>query len=405
MGLTRRSLLSLLSASALEAQSPLTALAPDGRFLLYNKPTFPLALYQLPNLPGGKSAALRAAKEAGFHIVHTPATKAALDEIAAHQLHAWTTVGSIAPNPAQTNRQRIAAIVNQLKTHPALLYWETEDEPSFQWNKPGPRITPAVIRDTYAYLKQLDPTRLVYLNHSPTNLVSTLQSYNPGGDIIATDVYPIIPHGIRPQYALWADGRQGDLLNSFPSQTGQYTAKMRQVAGPQRAVFMVLQAFAWEMLRKPNDRDPKMILYPTAAQLQFMALQSIIHGANGLVWWGLQFTPAESPLWNNLSAVTKLLNRLQPELAASPLAPPIQLEDHDTGHSLDRGIEWIAKPSANQLLFIAVNADPNPIDVTISGLPGAGAIQAIAGETPQRTATAWRVKLPPFGTCVWKLGR
>src|SRR5207253_6798906 len=86
-------------------------------------------------------------------------------------------------------------------------------------------------------IQSLDPNRLFYLNHSPTNLVSTLRRYNAGTDVVATDVYPVIPRGIRNQYALWPDGQQGDLLNESISQVGQYTEKMRQVAGPAKPVF------------------------------------------------------------------------------------------------------------------------------------------------------------------------
>jgi hypothetical protein len=144
--------------------------------------------------------------------------------------------------------------------------------------------------------------------------VSTLQQYNPGGDILGTDIYPVIPHGIREQYALWPDGRQGDLLNSHISQVGQYMDKLRQVAGPSRTAVMVLQAFAWENLRE-RDRNPRMVLYPTRAQLRFMACQSIVHGVNGLIWWGLRHTPPAAPIWDDLAAVTRELRTLDRELA------------------------------------------------------------------------------------------
>jgi hypothetical protein len=254
-------------------------------------------------------------------------------------------------------------MVNQFRRHPGLLFWETEDEPSYQWKKPGPRVAPAVIREAYALLKKLDPSRAVYLNHAPTNLVSTLQQYNPGGDILGTDIYPVVPAGIRELYALWPDGRQGDFLNVHLSQVGQYMDKLRQVAGPKRSAVMVLQAFAWENLREKN-RDPRMVLYPARQELRFMAFHSIVRGANGLIWWGLRFTPAGVPLWDDLAALTRELRGLDRELAAPALPVAARLEYHDTGHSLDRGIEWIVKPS----VFMAVNADPNPVDVTIHGV-------------------------------------
>lgn len=129
-------------------------------------------------------------------------SKEQLDLAQRHGMYGWT--GASGSGSAGI-RKRVA----ELKTHPALLYWETEDEPSYQWNKPGPRVTPEKIQAAYKLTKDLDPARPVYLNHA-TNLVDTLKAYNPGGNLIATDIYAIVPEGIRPQYALWSDGKQGD---------------------------------------------------------------------------------------------------------------------------------------------------------------------------------------------------
>jgi hypothetical protein len=248
-----------------------------------------------------------------------------------------------------------------------LLFWETEDEPTFVWKKTEARIPAADLIETCRLVRGLDPAHPFYLNHSPTNLVSTLQAYNEAADIVAADIYPVVPRGIRETYALWPDGQQGDLLDQKISQVGQYADKMRQVAGPNRAVFMVLQAFAWESLRE-KDRDPSMVLYPTRQQLRCMAWQSIVHGVNGLLYWGLTYTPPEAPLWNDLKAVARELSELKEALAARKILLAPHLIYHDTGHSLDRGIEWTAKPSKQGTILIAVNADRNPVEVTFTRL-------------------------------------
>jgi hypothetical protein len=370
-GVTRRWFTGAVAARlASGADTPISAPDRDGMLLVRDRRTFLHGLYRPPSAP----APLKAAAEAGFHVVHG-STQAHLDEAASLGIHRWMTTGA--------RPERIAEMTRRFARHPALLYWETEDEPSYQWKKPGPRIAPEVIRAAYAQLKRLDPQRAVYLNHAPTNLVSTLQRYNPGGDMLGTDIYPVIPRGIREQYALWPDGRQGDLLNVHLSQVGQYMDKLRAVAGPSRCAVMILQAFAWENLRE-KERDPKMVLYPTRAQLRFMALHSIVRGANGLIWWGLHTTPAAAPLWADLAAVTRELRALDAELAAPPLAVKPRLEYHDTGHSLDRGLEWIVKPSKNGPVLIAVNADPNPVAADIYGVFPA----------PRR------VELEPFGTAI-----
>ncbi|MBI1787312.1 MAG: hypothetical protein HYR60_07150 [Acidobacteria bacterium] len=387
--MTRRALLQTAGAALQKRPGP--ALDSDGMLRIEGRRAFLLGSYQLPNRPNP----WKQARDAGLRVVHLPASKEQLDRAREHGIYGWLSLGSIR-NPADQDRIRKA--VSGFQNHPALLFWETEDEPSYQWKKAGPRVPPEAIRETYRFVKSLDPLHPLYLNHAPTNLVSTLQQYNPGGDLIATDVYPVIPPGIREQYALWPDGQQGDLLNSTISQVGQYTGKMRQVAGPSRGLLIVLQAFAWENLRE-KDRDPKMVLYPTRAQIRFMAYQAIVHGATGLLFWGLQSTPPEAPLWDDLASVTRELRGLDAELAAPPVNLPLRLEYHDTGHSLDRGIEWIAKPGP---VLIAVNAEKNPVEVTFNGLTGRRATVLTESRALPLANASLRDSFGPFGVHVYR---
>jgi hypothetical protein len=393
--MTRRTLLQAAVLAA-PARNPPGVLDSDGMLLLNGKRTFLLGSYQLPNRPNP----WKQARDAGLQVIHLPPKREDLDRAREHGMYGWTGLGSISPQRREQDQERIRTIVTSLQHHPALLYWETEDEPSYQWKKAGPRVAPEVIRNTYQFIKGLDPARPVYLNHAPTNLVSTLQQYNPGGDLIATDIYPVIPAGIREQFALWSDGQQGDLLNSTISQAGQFARKMREVAGPSRGLFMVLQAFAWENLRE-KDRDQKMILYPSRAQIRFMAFQSVVQGVTGLLWWGLQSTPPEAALWDDLTAVTRELRSLDAELAARAENWKLGIEYHDTGHSLDRGVEWIAKPGS---LLIAVNAEKNPVEASFTGLDRFRQA-AVLSESRTLPVNAGRMRdsFVPFGVHLYRL--
>lgn len=361
---------------------------------------FILGLYQVPKHEG----ALREASEAGFNLINRSATRGAYDEAHALGLWGWSALGSLPPSNRADAETRLRQTIEALRDHPALLFWETEDEPTFVWKEPAKLRTPAdQINDTAVFIRRFDPAHPLYLNQSPTNLVSTLQAYNPGADIVATDIYPVIPRGIRELYALWPDARQGDLLNNTVSQVGPYTDKMRAVAGAHRAVFMVLQGFAWENLRD-KDRDPAMVLYPTAPQLRFMAWQAVVHGVNGLLWWGLSYTPPDAPLWNDLKTVVRELAQVRAALAAPPAKPALKLTYHDTGHSLDRGIEWLAKPLGHDLLLIAVNADGNPVDATFEGLGRFRRCESLLEPRPVGwTKGQLREHFEPFGTRVWRL--
>jgi hypothetical protein len=386
--------------SLLAANPRAIRFARDGMLCLDGQREFILGLYQVPEGDG----TLRAASEAGFNLIRRDASRAAYDEAQALGLWGWTALGSLPPTNRAEAENRMRQAIESLRGHPGLLFWETEDEPTFVWKEPTKIRTPASqINDTAAFIRKLDPAHPLYLNQSPTNLVSTLQAYNPAADIVATDIYPVIPSGIRESFALWPDGRQGDFLNDTLSQVGQYADKMRAVAGSSRAVFMVLQAFAWELLRD-QDRDPAMVLYPTAAQLRFMAWQSVVHGVNGLIWWGLAYTPSDAPLWNDLRTVVGELAQVREALAAPSVKLRLKLTCHDTGHSLDRGIEWLAKPLGRDTLLIAVNADRNPVNVTFDGLNRFPNCDALFGPQPVAWAKGQlRENFEPFGTRVWRL--
>lgn len=369
----------------------------DGMIKVNGERTFMVGLYDF-----AKTAdPWREARDAGFNLTHTGATPADLQKAGKYDFYAWTTVGALNGK----NEAAIRKTVESLRNEPALILWETEDEPTFVWKKPLEIRTPAErIIATRKLVQSLDPTRLFYLNQSPTHLVSTLRKYNEGTDVVATDVYPVIPRGIRDQYALWPDGQQGDFLNESISQTGQYADKMRQVAGPGRPVFMVLQGFAWESIQK--EPDPKKLLYPTKEQGRFMAYQSIAHGANGILYWGLHLGPANNPAWQTARAVATELKQIHAELSARSIPVKLPLEYFETGHSLDRGIAYTLRPTKDGALLIAVNEDKNPVDVAIGGLSQYKSCKVEFGtQTATLRGGVLRQSFEPFAARVFRCTR
>lgn len=336
----------------------------DGMLLINGKRTFIIGTYHLPK----SKNPYQELKKAGFNYLRVSANKDQLDKAQQNNLWTWISLGSINPEKKDESRTRIKENVRKFKDHPALLCWETVDEPAFTWNSAEARVQPEPLIQTYNLIKKEDSEHLIYMNHAPVNLVSTMQKYNPGNDIVACDVYPVIPHGIRPSFAIFPDGLQGDLLNPYISQVGEYVDKMRRVAGSGKPLFMVLQGFAWEMLRKENDRDAKMIKYPTYDESRFMAYNAIIHGATGLVYWGTAYTPQPSPFWSDLKKVTRELGAMQNILAAKSVNLKIEKSYHELGHTVDAGIEILAKKYNNKTYLLTANADKNPVKITFNFL-------------------------------------
>ncbi len=252
--------------------------------------------------------------------------------------------------------------------HPSLLCWEIADEPAFNWNNPEPRITHEKMLETYSLIKSQNSQHLVFTNHGPVNLISTLQKYNSSTDIVGVDVYPVIPHGITPTYALYPDGLQGDLLNPYISQVGEYVDKMKKVVNDSKPVFAVLQGFSWEMLKPEGERDLSMIQYPTFDESRFMAYNAIVHGANGILYWGTNYTPQPSSFIDDLNKVTKELAELQSVLASETVELKIEKEYHELMYSIDTGVEILVKKVNGKTYLLTVNSDKNPVKVSFSGL-------------------------------------
>ncbi len=394
--MTRREFLAL--PPALAARLPSIRIEGDGMLAIDGKRTFVVGLYQLPR----GADAWRQAAQAGFNVVR--ASPADLPRLRENGLYGWIALGSIRRGREAEDETRIRTTVEACRHDPTLLFWETEDEPTFVWQKPDAlRVPPEQIIRTRRFVAKLDPARPFYLNHSPTHLESTLRLYNEGAEIVATDIYPVIPTGIRPLYALWPEGRHGDLLNCYISQVGQYADKMRRVAGRGRAVFMVLQAFAWENLRE-KSRDLRMVLYPTFEETRFMAWQAVVHGVNGVLYWGLAHNPPDAPVWGHLQSIAAEFRLLRQELAAQAVRLDLELEYHDTGHSLDRGIEWLVKSGREGLLLVAVNADPNPVEVTFRAPAPWRSAEELRVAAPRASpAQALRARFEPFQVRIWRL--
>ena len=336
----------------------------DNMLFVDGKRTFIIGSYHLPKM---EEPYVELARN-GYNYVHVGFDKAQLDAAGRNGLKAWLSTGAVDEKDSVKSVARIKELVSKFKEHPALLIWEIADEPAFTWNSAGARVSPERMKKAFDAIRSEDQKHAVITNHAPVNLISTMKKYNNSCDIVAVDVYPVVPHGIKPSYALWPDGLQGDLLNPYISQVGEYIDKMKKVADDSMPVFAVLQGFSWEMLKPEAERDTAMILYPTYEQSRFMAYDAIVHGANGILVWGTNYTPQPSRFMDDLNRVTRELAEMQDVLSARTTKNNIKKEYIETGHSVDAGVEFITKKVGGKTYLISVNSDKNPVKVTFGGL-------------------------------------
>ena len=361
-----------IASGAASAAGPVTAFDEDGTITVNGVRTVIIGTYyyatKYADEPREKLLAEAAA--AGFNLVRSGTDHEELDAIHAAGLMAWVSAGTLDLTKREESEQKLRGILEAVKDHPALAFIESVDEPAWTWKSAAQRVPAEAFSEAYPVFKEVCPDKLLYMNHAPTNLVKTMRAYNAGTDIVAMDIYPVNPGGLRESYALFEDGHQGDLNNVYLSQVGEYVDKMRRVTGPGRPLFMVLQAFSWEMLRKEGDRDPDKILYPTYADSRFMAFQSLIKGANGIVYWGSHYTPPDSQCWPDVKRVVREVADLAGPLAERTATLDVAVDYHEVGHSVDDGVQTLAKLHKGKLYLFTSNADRYACKATLSGLDG-----------------------------------
>ncbi|MFC1718716.1 hypothetical protein ACFL6S_34005, partial [Candidatus Poribacteria bacterium] len=296
-------------------------LSPDNTILMDGQRLFIIGIYHIPK----SDEPFRELAEAGFNLVKCD-TKEQLDSAHEHGLKAWVPLGGQLDfsKDKEEREGNIKKRVEELKDHPALLVWESMDEPAWTWKKPWePRASAEGLAQGHEFVKELDPDHLLWINHAPRNTWKTLAEFSQNVDIIACDVYPIISEDIDADktYAIMPNGEQTDLADQTISCVGKYMDKLKKAAGEHRATWLVAQGFAWDS--KQNPDNPR---YPTYGETRFMAYNAIIHGAKGILYWGTYLMPQPSEHWSNLKKVSRELGDLSPVLASATVTHSISLE-------------------------------------------------------------------------------
>lgn len=199
----------------------------------------------------------------------------------------------------------------------------------------------------YRTLRKADPNHLVWQNHAPRNSFDLLVKHAAYCDLIGCDIYPAPSNP--------ANGHS-DLSNFGLSSVGDYTERFERVA-PEKGTLMVLQGFSWKALHGVDEAYAKTSKgrEPTYIESRFMAYDSIVRGANGICYWGTNFSGYDSNTWKDLVPVIQELSSLQKYLAAPEIEVPVEVITEPSWWSLDRPIFCSAREVNGEWLFILVN--------------------------------------------------
>jgi hypothetical protein len=341
-----------------------TKLSADNTILVDGERFFPIGIYYIPK----SDEPFRELAEAGFNLVRC-GSEDELDGAHEYGLKVWVSLGGRLDlsKDAEKRKQEVRARVEELKDHPALLAWESMDEPAWTWKKPWqPRASAEGLAQGHKFVKELNPGHLLWINHAPRNTWRTLAKFSQNADIIACDVYPVISKDIDADktYAIMPNGKQTDLANQTISCVGEYVDKLRKAASGNKATWLVAQGFAWD-----DKQNPDNPLFPTYEEMRFMAYNAIIHGVNGILYWGTHAMPQPSEHWSNLKRVSRELGDLSSVLASPTIPDNVSLEYEEMGFSIDSGVEVIVKEYNGVMYMFAANTTIGPAKVTFSNLP------------------------------------
>lgn len=296
-----------------------------------------------------------------------------LDTAARNDLFVMPYLGNRASVDSVKKEEALRDLIEQLKDYPALGAWKGEDEP--EWGK---RPLEPLLR-AREIIRTADPNHPVVIIQAPRGTVESMRPYNPAGDILGADIYPVsYPPGIHSL-----------LPNREISLVGDHTRIMMDVAAGKQPVWMILQ-IAWSGVVKPG----KTLRFPTFAQERFMTYEAIINGARGVFYFGgnleQAMNAADKALGWNWTFWRRVLRPVVEEIGThSPLYPALVAADSTapiraTGAE---GIEFRAREVGGDLFLLACKREGKTAKVEFSGLPPFAAQGEVLFEAP-RTVTA-----------------
>ena len=220
--------------------------------------------------------------------------------------------------------------------HKALFGYFLEDEAAWT-GKPLDKLHIA-----HNLLNGLDPYRPVWSNEAPRGSIELLNKYSRACDIFGIDIYPIpVPNA------------HSDLDDKGITAVGKYTDICRESVKSSKPVWMILQGFSWQTIKKqPNP------VYPTTHESIYMSLDAVLHGSSAVVYWGMHYID-NVDFYNNLHECTRRIAEWSPifisgkNLLGSKVnaAPPIKL---------------IAREIGSETYIIAVNLSDKKLDAEIT---------------------------------------
>jgi hypothetical protein len=226
------------------------------------------------------------------------------------------------------------------------------------------------------YLREQDGKHLIWTNHAALNSIARLAKLDQYVDAAGCDHYPV-------------DGVGTPSTGQNLYEIGWFTDRMR-AAAPGKSCWMVLQGFGWrDFVEEKWHTNPDETLgrRPNLRETRFMAYDAIVHGANGIIYYGSDFLEGgvhrggyfrgaplgnrEVPqLWKDIMTVGRELRALEPAIvAAAPPARPKAQSEETMGPVDGQGPALMLRHVGQDWVLIAVNETNWTKAFSVSDLP------------------------------------
>ncbi len=262
-------------------------------------------------------------------------------------------------------------------------------------------------RQAYRIIKEINPGIQVALTHdSHSTFGAGVRSnsklavddvFHWGADFADTfvfDIYPYMMFDFRyGECGTLRKPRMSQMHYAFAQMrnlTYTYGKELEQITEGKKPFWMVLQV-CWSGVAKPG----KTLRFPTFPQERYMAFQSIIDGARGLVFFDgtvkACLNARDSELgwnWTFYQNVLKLvLNQLNPSGPVFPalVAPDSKLDVKLSGAS---DIEYRAREADGYLYILAAKRQGATVHVRFSGLPSDVGSGDVLFEEPRKVTVS-----------------
>jgi hypothetical protein len=384
----------LRKLSAQEARGVAAYVDDRGRLVWRGKPFFPRGWYSdgdIDRLRRLAAGPFNCVLDYGLTARPLEATRQYLDEAARLGIAVILCVNDVYPSakhrqelgPWRGNDGILEGVVTAFRDHPATLAWYTNDELDFA-------LAPE-IRGYHERIARLDPGHPQLMAHFKRG---GWRAFQEAADLLAVDNYPI--------------------PKREPLELAEALDLARAEITVPRPIWAIVQAFGWYQHRKPDepvvpgDQATERARLPTPAEweagrpptldeLRAMTYLSLVHGADGLLYWclyNLDYLPDREERWRDAVSVVQEARHLE----AALLAPSRQ------------GIRWsdsrihaLEARAGEERWIIAVNASRDPVRARCTpGSPFHGA--EVLFERRQATVVDGALVdfFPPLGRHVYR---